>query len=123
MSRLKYDHDLRSRLPTLSVSPTGSKLPLLTMLDAIQRVLDFKGHLNPQFSNKYGLGRIGVAAFGTGLVFGVHATVAACCFVVNGLALSLIVSVTTGSFEAFDGCRVNDTHWLIFDRCPQVVPT
>lgn len=63
------------------------------MLDAIQSALDFEGYRNPQFSRKDGLGRVGVAGFVTGLVFGVHLSILGCCLAINGLVLSKLVRV------------------------------
>lgn len=62
------------------------------MLDALQRLLDFDGCTNLQFSRTDGLGRVGVAGFLTGLVFGVHLSIAGCCLAINGLVLSRLVS-------------------------------
>lgn len=62
------------------------------MLGALQRLLDFDGCTNLQFSRADGLGRVGVAGFLTGLVFGVHISIAGCCLAINGLVLSRLVS-------------------------------
>lgn len=67
------------------------------MLNAIQRLLDFEGCRNPQFRRTDGLGRVGVAGFVTGLVFGVHLSIAGCCLAINGLVLSR--SVSAGCFS------------------------
>lgn len=86
---------LDQSIDLLHEAATYSRTPLaytLTMLDAIQRILNFEGHSNPQFGDKHGLGRVGVAGFITGLVFGVHLSLAGCCLVVNGLVLSRTVS-------------------------------
>lgn len=76
---------------------------LLIMLDTIQRVLDFEGYQNPQFGRTDGLGRVGVAGFVTGLVFGVHLSIAGCCIAIKGLVLSRLVSklaaLTIGPFD------------------------
>lgn len=61
------------------------------MLISIQRLLDFEGCTNPQFSRADGLGRVGVAGFLTGIVFGVHLSIAGCCLAINGLVLSRLV--------------------------------
>lgn len=61
------------------------------MLVSIQRLLDFDGCSNPQFSRADGLGRVGVAGFLTGMVFGVHLSIAGCCLAINGLVLSRLV--------------------------------
>ena len=63
------------------------------MLHSIQRLLDFDGCTNPQFKHTDGLGRVGVAGFVTGLVFGVHLSIAGCCLAINGLVLSRLVSL------------------------------
>lgn len=65
---------------------------LIKMLDAIQSLLDFEGCVNPQFGRDDGLGKVGVAGFATGLVFGVHLTIAGCFLATNGLVLSRLVS-------------------------------
>lgn len=62
------------------------------MLDAIQKTLDFEGYRNPQFNRSDGLGRVGVAGFVTGLVFGIHLSILGCCVLINGLVLSRLVS-------------------------------
>lgn len=61
------------------------------MLESIQRLLDFDGCTNPQFSRVDGLGRVGVAGFLTGVAFGVHLSLAGCCLAINGLVLSRLV--------------------------------
>lgn len=61
------------------------------MLGSFQRLLDFDGCTNPQFSRADGLGRVGVAGFLTGIVFGVHLSIAGCCLAINGLVLSRLV--------------------------------
>lgn len=69
------------------------------MLDVIQRALDFEGYRNPQFSRTDGLGRVGVAGFVTGLVFGVHLSILGCCLLINGLVLSRLVSAVPALTE------------------------
>jgi len=66
------------------------------MLISIQRLLDFDGCTNPQFSRADGLGRVGVAGFLTGVVFGVHLSIAGCCLAINGLVLSRLVRQRQG---------------------------
>lgn len=69
------------------------------MLDAIQRLLNFEGFANPQFRRPDGLGRVGVAGFVTGLVFGVHLSIAGCCLAINGLVMSRLVRALAFSRE------------------------
>lgn len=66
------------------------------MLGSIQRLLDFDGCTNPQFSRADGLGRVGIAGFLTGVVFGVHLSIAGCCLAINGLVLSRLVRSIEG---------------------------
>ncbi|CAM9933866.1 unnamed protein product [Ascophyllum nodosum] len=61
------------------------------MLDAIQRRLNFEGSVNPQFQRVDGLGRVGVAGFATGLVFGLHLSIIGCSIAINGLVLSRLL--------------------------------
>ncbi|CAM9885043.1 unnamed protein product, partial [Ectocarpus sp. 13 AM-2016] len=81
-----------SCLPRWSTRPGRERdttLPL--MLNSIQRLLNFDGCTNPQFSSPDGLGQVGVAGFLTGLVFGVHLSIAGCCLAINGIVLSRLL--------------------------------
>eukprot|EP00904_Undaria_pinnatifida_P000818 jgi/Undpi1/10737/HiC_scaffold_29.g13185.m1 len=78
------------------------------MLDSIQRLLEFDGCTNPQFRRADGLGRVGVAGFVTGLVFGVHLSIAGCCLAINGLVLSRLLQWSLYS------CSVSFFHFSEF---------
>lgn len=62
------------------------------MLNAIQRVLDFEDHVNPQFKEVDGLGRVGVAGFATGLILGVHLSLIGCYAAFPAVIPFLVVS-------------------------------
>lgn len=56
-------------------------------VDRLQGMLDFEGCTSPQFATKVGLGRIGLAGFFLGSVFGASCAV---------LCLSLVVDIPYG---------------------------
>jgi hypothetical protein len=60
-----------------------------TLLDAIQRGLNWDweaARRHPQFRDNRGLGRVAVAGFGLGALFGVHATLLLYTLLTSGLA-------------------------------------
>lgn len=90
--------------------PPDHRREVSRMLDSLQRLLDFHGCTNFQFSRADGLGRVGVAGFLTGLVFGVHLSIAGCCLTINGLVLSRLVSRRAGGRE-IAAPRVEEKGW------------
>lgn len=96
------------------------RVALPPMLNSIQRLLNFDGCTNPQFSSPDGLGQVGVAGFLTGLVFGVHLSIAGCCLAINGIVLSRLVRRGRRNWQSLRGSSWKLCLDLNFRTCTKV---
>jgi hypothetical protein len=64
----------------------------MKLLDSVQSCLNFEGAVNPQFAERKGLGKVGVAGFALGTFLGVHLCLIGCQLYLHGFRTNLLVS-------------------------------